>query len=314
MDYTSTQTVQALWVAESNWTPGSGIKLHAHDSYYHLFVVREGPLEMTAGGETRMLNQGMAMLAPPGVFHALQNISGGIMSVYEIKFTVSSPAVARQLEALPFFLPGNELAALLTLELVEEGARQELSSHTRVSHYLTALLDCFCRHFGRQEEPDTAVIDTAGYSETSKRIVRYLEENFTREIPLQEIADLVGFNKNYICSLFKQDSGMTIGGCHTVIRIRKAAEMISFSDMDLSQVAQTAGFTSTSHFTRVFKKVVGIPPGQYRRMFPTSIINRAQMSDIDALIEKNGFIAAMVSRKKMSIRDIIEGSMDEDEN
>ncbi len=312
MNFFSSQTIQTLWVAESNWPPNSGVKSHAHDSYYHMFMVREGPMEFTVGDETRSLDSGMAILAPPGTIHAMNNPTGGIKSTYEIKFAVSSSVVIRQLEALPRFLPADPLSRLLAAELVQEGARQEISSPTRVSHYLTALIDYYSRHYGTREEADTSVIDTSGYSETSRRIVMFLEDNYTRDIPLQEVADLVGLNKNYVCSFFKRETGMTIGTCHTVIRIRKAAEMISFSDMDLAQVAATAGFTSISHFNRVFKKVVGIPPGQYRRMFPSAIINRADSKDLTALIEKNGFIAAVISRKKMTIQDIIEGEMEDE--
>ena len=80
---------------------------------------------------------------------------------------------------------------------------------------------------------------------------------------VSEIADAVGFNKNYICSVFKRDSGMTIGNCQTIIRIHKAAELISFSDMNLNQVAAATGFTNLSHFNRIFKKVVGMSPSDY---------------------------------------------------
>ena len=98
---------------------------------------------------------------------------------------------------------------------------------------------------------------------------------------------------------------MTIGKCHTVIRIKKAAEAISFSDLNLSQVSSSLGFASLNHFNRVFKKVVGIPPGQYRRMYQAEIMVPGDSSVDSELIEYGGFIMSVLAGKKLTISDIM---------
>lgn len=99
---------------------------------------------------------------------------------------------------------------------------------------------------------------------------------------------------------------MTIGNCQTAIRIRKAAEMISFSDMNLVQVASATGFTNLSHFNRIFKKIVGIPPGQYRRMFTGSILTKIDdETAIQEVVGQNGFIVSVLGRKRLTIAEII---------
>ena len=135
------------------------------------------------------------------------------------------------------------------------------------------------------------------------RIIRYLEQNYSREVSLQEIAEAVGFNNNYICSVFKRDSGMTIGNCQTVIRIRKAAELISFSDMSLTQVASATGFTNLSQFSRIFKKVTRIPPGQYRRMFASHIMcyGNPTHEATQKILLQIGYIISFLGRKHMTI-------------
>jgi len=57
-----------------------------------------------------------------------------------------------------------------------------------------------------------------------------------------------------------------------MIRIRRAAELIVYSDHSLSQVASMCGYASVSHFNRVFLKYVGITPGQCRRAYPADIL------------------------------------------
>lgn len=313
MSINPSRDLSVLWVAESNWALNSGIKPHSHD-YYHLFIIRQGPLDFTVDDETYRLEDGAALLAQPGSVHGMNDVTISMGRVYEIKFMTQSPPLRDLLASLPPRLPAAPLVDALVRELVAESSLQEPSTPTFVSDYLLSLINFYSRHCGKPRSQDTTTIDTTGYSKVSKEIAQYLEAHYAREIPLQEVADAVGFNKNYICSVFKRDSGMTIGNCQTVIRIRKAAEMISFSDMNLTQVASATGFTNLSHFNRIFKKVVGIPPGQYRKMFTSNILNKIQdKAAIQEVIGQNGFIISVLGRKKLSISEIIEASVKEDQ-
>lgn len=305
MSMNPNRDMSVLWVAESNWIPGGGLNPHAHD-YYHMFIMRSGQLDFIVGDQTYQPQQGEAVLALPGTIHGLSNTSGHIGRVYEIKFTTRSSSLRDLLRTLPPILPASSFADSLIQELVTESGRQEAVSPTFVSDYLLSLINFYGRHFGTMTNHGASTIDTTGFSAVSVEIVKYLEENYAREIPLQEIADAVGFNKNYICSVFKRDSGMTIGNCQTAIRIRKAAEMISFSDLNLAQVASATGFINLSHFNRIFKKVVGIPPGQYRRMFTADMLVRNGDEEmLREVMTQNGFIVSVLGRKRMTISEIL---------
>lgn len=307
--------ITILWVAESNFVRQNGIKPHTHN-YYHLFLVREGPLTFSADKEELILNKGQCLLAKPSVLHGLNNTQSQLARVYEVKFTVSSAKTERLLSALPNSFPPDSFVMELIRELVAEGVRNKASSQTFAADYLSTLINYLFRHYGdgAQEEDDDAIIDTVGYSELSREIIRYLEQHCDREVPLQEIADELGFNKNYICAVFKRDSGMTIGNCQTAIRIRRAAELISFSDMSLNQVAAATGFVNPSHFNRIFKKVVKISPGQYRRMFSSNILICDAADDESArlALQENGFIVSVLGRKKLTIEDIFRQMSNEE--
>ena len=309
MSFVPEQEATILWVAESNFQPEGGLKPHSHD-YYQIFMVRVGPQRYTIGEETRTLKDGECVLVRPNELHGMENISGEICRCYEVKFTASTARLEALLAALPTFFPEDELVLGLIRELVAESARARASTLTFASDYLVALVNYLFRHFGEAggEDEEDGVVDTVGYSGLSREIIRYLEQNYDREVPLQEIADAVGFNKNYICAVFKRDSGMTIGHCQTAIRIRKAAEFISFSDMSLAQVASATGFTNLSHFNRIFKKVTRIPPGQYRRMFAAGVLSVGQPSDenTEKILQQNGFIVSVLGRKKLTIQEIVQ--------
>ncbi|WP_186566159.1 helix-turn-helix domain-containing protein [Lawsonibacter celer] len=310
MTYIPEQENTVLWVAESSFQPHGGLKSHAHD-YYQLFLVREGPQKYSVGDEERILEAGESVLAKPNVLHGMENMSDEVCRCYEVKFTISAPRLEALLTTLPPFFPKDDFVSGLVRELVAESTCARASTPAFVSDYLVAVINYLFRHYGEGapvEGEDAGMVDTVGYSPLSREIIRYLEQNYSREVSLQEIAEAVGFNKNYICSVFKRDSGMTIGNCQTVIRIRKAAELISFSDMSLTQVASATGFTNLSHFSRIFKKVTRIPPGQYRRMFASNILSYGNPTDeaTQKILQQNGFIVSVLGRKKMTIEDILQ--------
>lgn len=302
------RSANVLWVAESNFASKSGIKAHTHD-YYHLFFVRQGPVDFLIGDRIYTIGDGEFMLARPGVFHGMEPVQIRMARCYEIKFTVSSHRLETILTFLPPILPESSFTSTLIQELVEESVRAEAASPDIAADYLLTLINYLYRKYGAQQQdiPSKAggVIDVTGYPASAKAVVHYLEQHYGREIPLQELADAVGLNKNYLCSAFKRDSGMTIGNCLMLIRIRKAAELISFSDMNLSQVAAATGFSNLSHFNRIFKKVVGIPPGQYRRMFPADILLPGDTTQVPEFSEQNGFVFSVLGGKKLSVEDII---------
>lgn len=294
------RNLNVLWVAESNFPANSSIKPHTH-SYNHLFLVRRGPIEFAVGEARHILDEGESILAKPGVLHGMSRVKSRMVRCYEIKFACANPI----LSSLPDRFPRDDFAEGLVQELVAESARSRPASPAFAADYLQALINYLYRAYGTPEDSESTTIDTTGFSQVAKDIVKHLENNYKEDLSLQEIADAVGFNKTYICSMFKRVSGMTIGNCLTAIRIRKAAEAISFSDMSLSQVSALSGFTNLSHFNRIFKKVVGIPPGQYRRMYPAEILVPGDSDVNSELLEQKGFITSVLAGKKLTVSDVM---------
>lgn len=302
-------SINVLWVVESNFVEGNGIKSHEH-GYYHLFMVREGTANVTVGDRDYHLSNGDFFIAKPGISHHMHDVDIPILNCYEVKFVSMSSQVSKMLDTLPDFFPADSFTREIVKGIVAEGARGEVSSPKFAGDYALVLIEYLHRHYGVREPISTSVLDTTGYSELSRKVVAYLEEHFVEKLLLQEVADAVGLNKNYMCSAFKKDTGMTVGTCLTVIQIRKAAELISFSDLTLNQVASATGFVNLSHFNRIFKKVVGIPPGHYRRMFSGDILSIQDYKEISdetlqTILDQNGFIVSVLGRKHLSIQGIL---------
>ncbi|MCL6444544.1 MAG: AraC family transcriptional regulator [Alicyclobacillus sp.] len=96
-------------------------------------------------------------------------------------------------------------------------------------------------------------------------VKNYISHNTEQQITLDELAELSNLSKFYLCRLFKQAFGMTPIQYHLTLRLEKAKQMIQFTNLPLSDIADKLGFNSIHAFSRAFHKLEGVPPSFYRK-------------------------------------------------
>ena len=96
-------------------------------------------------------------------------------------------------------------------------------------------------------------------------VKEYLDQHFVEKIALEELAKRFYINKFYMTKVFKEQCGTTISNYVLQLRITKAKELLRFSNMNVESVGMECGFLDANYFTRAFKKIEGVTPGQYRR-------------------------------------------------
>lgn len=98
-----------------------------------------------------------------------------------------------------------------------------------------------------------------------KQMLEYINNNFMRDISLDDVAGIAKLHPNYASSLFNKEMGIHFVQYLNNCRVMKAkAFLIRNPDMPLTNVSKMAGFQSLEHFYKVFKKVSGVTPGDYR--------------------------------------------------
>lgn len=95
-------------------------------------------------------------------------------------------------------------------------------------------------------------------------ILKYIEENYSKDISLRIIAEEFHLNANYISQLIKGETGLTYTQYLTELRIGKAKELLKLNSMSLAEISESVGFNDYFYFIKKFKKVVGVTPGKYR--------------------------------------------------
>lgn len=101
--------------------------------------------------------------------------------------------------------------------------------------------------------------------ENLKKVISYINENYSSPIRLNDLAMLVNLNAQYFCRYFKENIGKTVTGYINEIRIEKAAEALAETNDKIITIAQNTGFENTGYFIHRFKMEKGVTPSEYRK-------------------------------------------------
>ena len=99
----------------------------------------------------------------------------------------------------------------------------------------------------------------------------YIEEHFSEEITVEELAAQIPLSKSYFMNCFKKATGMGTIEYITQMRIKHACEELLKNDKTVMQIAFESGFRNLSNFNRLFKKNVGLSPGDYKKKISNTI-------------------------------------------
>lgn len=102
--------------------------------------------------------------------------------------------------------------------------------------------------------------------ERIKTVLNYINSNYNSRISEKVIADEVKMSKSYFCRFFKQMTGQTLIEYVNYFRVNKASELLLEGNRKIIDVAFESGFDNVSYFIKVFKRVKGCTPSEFRRL------------------------------------------------
>ena len=125
----------------------------------------------------------------------------------------------------------------------------------RIRHQITNLL---------LVAADSANENNSPYDQNITEILKYIGENYTRNLSLDEISESTHLSKYYLCHLFKKSLNMSVFDYILSKRISHAKSQLINTDLSISNIAMSVGFTDFSYFGKLFKKFEGVTPKEYR--------------------------------------------------
>ncbi|HEY3993866.1 MAG TPA: AraC family transcriptional regulator [Ktedonobacteraceae bacterium] len=239
---------------------------HTHEGYA-IGIVDKGAERFKCGRTLHVAPEGCVVVVNPGEMHTGEAATERGWSYRMLYPDISllqkaASDLAEKQQALPFFpapvIHDPTMAQLLSQ--LHAALATSPSKLERESLLIWTLAHLVRRH---ADTPPSVLVPVTERGNIL-RVRAYLEEHFTENISLDQLARLVNLSPFYLLRVFRETVGLPPHSYLTQIRIARAKRLIGAST-PLAEVATMVGFTDQSHLNRHFKALVGVTPGQYAR-------------------------------------------------
>lgn len=136
---------------------------------------------------------------------------------------------------------------------------RDMKIYEKIITLLTLLME-------ENEEPEISKHNSPHKREL-QNVKNYLDTHYAEKIKLDKLAKEFYINKFYLTRIFKEQFGISVTGYLLQIRITHAKQLLRFTDMPISEIAQKCGMSDANYFSRIFRKIEGTSPGNFRKLW-----------------------------------------------
>lgn len=232
---------------------------HIHEGYA-IGVIEQGAEKFYYRGGNHVAPAGSVVVINPGEIHTGQAITQEDGWKYRMMY----PSIATMQQfngTIPYF--GDPVIHDKTLAAMMHRAHTILEtsdSNLERDSYLHLVFETMVNQYAVNRTIQRRISNEPSIVQ---KIRTYIENNYAENITLDELTSLAGLTPYHLVRVFHQQVGLPPHKYLIHVRIERAKALLKMGET-LAQVAFMTGFTDQSHFTRRFKRVVGVTPGQYR--------------------------------------------------
>ncbi len=235
---------------------------------YLFFVVTKGSGFLDYDGSTYSLKTGDCIFIDCRKPYAHYTSEENLWTLKWIHFYgASMPGIyEKYLErgGQPFFRPPYTGSYLQLLEALYEIADSSIFiKDMKIYEKITSLLVLIMEESWNPEGSPKK----ASHKRNLMDIKNYLDQNFNEKITLDDLAETYYINKFYLTRIFKEQFGSSITNYLLQVRITHAKQLLRFSDMSIAEIATECGMSDANYFSRTFRKVEGMSPGEFRKLW-----------------------------------------------
>jgi AraC-like DNA-binding protein len=230
---------------------------HSHP-FWQIEIITHGPIVAQAGDIDESLEEGQVLLISPHCSHRFVYERGG-EQWFSLKFSVSGVSDDASVMLLGDDEDDTEEVTLIQTLRTLLPPNPEPSRRKRwvLEHLLGALLT-------HRLGPVSDALDQPDQSLVS-RIASLVESSGGRRLAVSDVAEHLGYSVSHVSSLFRKHCDMPLKSFLDLERSKVASRLLEYSDLNITEVAETLEFPDVFSFSRFFRRVVGISPRPYRR-------------------------------------------------
>lgn len=242
---------------------------HWHQRVEFVYIL-EGVCEIKVGSAKKVCKAGDMVVVHCGEIHSIVDMQDSTMYVctfdpelihyhHEDMRFIRSYISAQMLKEA-----GIEGAVFQCLEdSYRENVNQQAWNDVMILSNIMRIYSLLVRYFERSEEEKPQ--NPAKLRQFQDALL-YIEENYTENITLSDVARVINYNTSYVSSLFVAYTGLNFKTYLDSFRVNKAVKLIKRTERTISDISAQCGFANIRTFNNVFRRVTGMTPMQVRNV------------------------------------------------
>ncbi|QJD84614.1 helix-turn-helix domain-containing protein [Cohnella herbarum] len=256
-----------LYAGQISNDPSWSFPPHKHDDLCEILYVSEGEGLFVIDNITYTASKGDILVYNGGVLHEERSNPDHPLKTYfcgvgQLRIEglrdhyLFSPGIRPVIPTGPY---SHQVEGYIST-LFEELKSQVFGFEIVCQNVLVSLIVSVLRILNSQSEAAPASSPSLGLL-----IKEYIDINYTRDIPLNEIANRLYISPFYLSHIFKEETGTSPINYLIQRRIGEAKKLLLTTRMPIQEITETVGYSNANYFSTLFKKVTGQSPSQFRK-------------------------------------------------
>lgn len=246
---------------EPNFSFGPGIR-----DFYIIHFIMEGSGEFYVNGENYKLNKGEGFIIEPNRLISYKADSSDPWKYYWVGFygTDAQDCIVRS-----GFNMDKPIFTISNISFVERCFKEVMEGEILGSGREYFLKGYFYIILSQQIEKSIWRKEISSNSMKQiyvKKAIEFIEINYSKKITIEILAKYIGINSKYMWRIFKISTGISPKIFIIETRIRKATLLLKNPKLSISDVSRSVGYEDPLQFSKIFKKIKGLAPKEYRRV------------------------------------------------
>ncbi len=251
----------------------------SHD-FWEMVYVDKGNVEIKRDEECIILKQGEIVFHKPNEFHAIKAIDSS-PNFFVVSFVCDSPSMVyleryhttldRTLKGFissvikeseeTYIIPKNDTE----LKKLEKKENALIGGEQLIKTYIEQLLIFLIRNITGKGVVNVFPSKESMESHIVVDIKKYITSNLEESVSVCDICREFGYSKSYISKIFREQTGETLSSYGIRKRIECARMLIREGNLNFAQISAKLNFDNPQYFSRVFKRVTGMTPSEFKR-------------------------------------------------
>ena len=254
-------------VVKIKYLPGFISDWHCHDFYHYIYVVCGTGL-IKIEDTQYFSHEDDFYLVNPGVYHEIASYKDFDFKTIEIKFTLEGNFISHELNCMPNLINIQDPKIRINLQsIMKEAAAKALFYDSIINFKFADVILTLLREHKTNNISNTAsdsiLLDKSADVVHLNNVVEFIEKNLNKNIEIKDLARIANLSESYFCTIFKSKFGVSANKYINSLKFAKSKELMVYSDLNITQIADMLGFNSLHYFSRFFKKMQGISPQEY---------------------------------------------------